>query len=68
MSSKQVQVEARTLPGVHIGQRLFAPDDRAGTVYGVVHGPSYVIVTFVSSEAANLAPTDLVTLTGGGAG
>lgn len=69
MSSKQVQVEARTLSGVHLGRGVEI-DGYWANVAAVEHeagGTSVTIWLDGHWTPICLAPTDLVTLTGGGA-
>jgi hypothetical protein len=76
MSSEQVQVEARTLSGVHRGRGVeISALDRWGalTLREITHNYDGRVDVNLRTESGqtiswNLAPTDLVTLTGGGAG
>lgn len=68
MSSEQVQVEARTLSGMHIGQRVSAGGVGGRVLVSVGHAEDNVSLFFRGKDGVvSLAPTDLVTLTGGGA-
>lgn len=72
MSSEQVQVEARTLSGVHIGQRVEAERGwPVGSLQQVEQDEQETVVHLLEDDDVSrcyfLAPTDLVTLTGGGA-
>lgn len=64
-----VQVEARTLSGVHIGQQVTV-DHLRGVLLHVAQWPAsvYVILNVHTlGDRVEVAPTDLVTLTDGGA-
>lgn len=69
MSSKQEQVEARTLSGVHLGMTISFRDGRTLVVGEIEHTRAGVLVYPERGAGAwlNLGPSDLVTLTDGGA-
>ncbi len=66
-----VQVEARTLSGVHIGQRVSVGEHVDRKLVVIEHSEDGVALLFAIDDRRgtqqNLDPTDLVTLTNGGA-